>query len=171
LVVKGGCKVIIVCNANDLIGVIGVRPNGRRLSDAEKTVTLVEPLPPGHSTIAVKDEALMDAVWNSYDAGARIELVLDEQGNAVGVKPFTPIAIDAAPSPASADEIVEVTGILPHDTQDTQVTFQVEDGQAISEDVVDGQASHAYVFVSPGTYQITVSSANHGRAVAEVVVV
>jgi hypothetical protein len=163
--------VIIVCNANDLIGVIGVRPNGRRLSDAEKTVTLVEPLPPGHSTIAVKDEALMDAVWNSYDAGARIELVLDEQGNAVGVKPFTPIAIDAAPSPASADEIVEVTGILPHDTQDIQVTFQIEGGSTIIEDVKDGQASHAYVFTSSGTYRIQVSSASHGKAGVEVVII
>lgn len=162
---------IIVCNANDLIGVIGVRPDGRRLSDAEKTVTLVEPLPPGHSTIAVKDEALMDAVWNSYDAGARIELVLDEQGNAVGVKPFTPITVKAVPSTASVNEIVEVTGILPHDTQDIQVTFQIEGGSTIIEDVKDGQASHAYVFTSPGTYRIQVSSASHGRAVVEVVVV
>lgn len=161
---------IVVC-AGQIQSISGVRPEGKTLSEEEKEVFFAEPLPPGHSTIAVKDEALMDAVWNSYDAGARIELVLDEQGNAIGVKPFTPITVKAVPSPASVNEIVEVTGILPHDTQDTQVTFQVEDGQAISEDVVDGQASHAYVFVSPGTYQITVSSANHGRAVAEVVVV
>lgn len=154
-----------------IVGVSGAYPQGTRLSEAEKTVALSESLPPGYSVITIKDEALMDAVWNSYDAGARIELVLDEQGNAVGVKPFTPIAIDAAPSPASADEIVEVTGILPHDTQDIQVTFQIEGGSTIVEDVKDGQASHAYVFTSPGTYRIQVSSASHGKAVVEVVII
>lgn len=162
---------IIYDQTGEIQGISGPCPEGRKLSEAEKTVTLAEPLPPEHSTITIKEEALMDAIWASHKAGARIELVLDEQGNAVGVKPFTPITAKAAPSPASADEIVEVTGILSHDTQDAQVTFQVEGGSAISEGVVDGQASHAYVFTSLGTYRIQVSSANHGRAVVEVVVI
>lgn len=81
------------------------------------------------------------------------------------------VRVTASPSTAAVDTTVTVTATLPADTQDTQATFQVEGGSAISEDVVDGQASHAYVFVSPGTYQINVSSVNHGRAVVEVVVV
>lgn len=161
---------IVVC-AGQIQSISGVRPEGKTLSEEEKEVFFTEPLPPGHSTIAVKDEASMDAVWISHDAGAKIELVLDEHGNAIGVKPFTPITVKAAPSPAFADEIVEVTGILPHDTQDAQVTFQIEDGSAIVEDVKDGQANHAYVFASPGTYRIQASSASHGRAVVEVVVI
>lgn len=161
---------LIIYQDEAIQGISGPRPGGRKLSEAEKIVELVEPLPPGHSTIAVKDEALMDAVWNSYDAGAKIGLILDDQGNAIGVKPFTPITVKAVPSPASVNEIVEVIAILPSDTQDAQVTFQVEDGSAIVEDVKDGQVSHAYVFTSLGTYRIQVSSANHGRAVVEVVV-
>jgi hypothetical protein len=153
-----------------IVGVSGAYPQGTRLSEAEKTVALSESLPPGYSVITIKDEASMDAVWISHDAGAKIELVLDEHGNAIGVKPLKPITAKAAPSPASADEIVEVIAILPSDTQDTLVTFRLEDGSAIVESVVGGRANHAYVFVSPGTYQINVSSANHGRAVVEVVV-
>lgn len=104
---------------NKIVGISGAIPRGRNLSDAEKTVILVEPLPPGHSTIGIKDETLMDAIWVSHDAGAGIELVLDEQGNAVGVRPLTPIAIKADPNLVHADEIVEIAAMLPADTQDT----------------------------------------------------
>mgnify|MGYP000882386690 CR=1 FL=1 len=159
---------IVVC-AGQIQSISGARADGKELSDAEKTVIPIEPLPAGHLTIAIKDEALMDAVWASYDAGAKIELVKDNEDQVVSVNPLLPIEIHV-PREVRVDEIVEAKAVLPGDTQDTQVTFQVEDGQAIAEDVQDGQASHAYVFVSLGTYRIQVSSANHGRAVAEVVV-
>jgi hypothetical protein len=152
----------------DVISVSGFRMP----ADAEDidNIALIDGLPDGQAEMRIYDFEEAAKIWASHDAGAKIEVVRNEQGNAVEVKPLTPIAVKAAPSPAFADEIVEVTGILPSDTQDTQVAFQVEDGSAISEDVVDGQASHAYVFTSPGTYRIQVSSVNHGRAVAEVVV-
>lgn len=151
----------------DVISVSGFRMP----ADAEDidNIALIDGLPDGQAEMRIYDFEEAAKIWASHDAGAKIEVVTNEQGNAV-VKPLAPIAAKAEPNPVHVDEIVEVTAILPADTRDTEVAFQVENGSAIAEGIVDGQANHAYVFVSPGTYRIQVSSVNHGRAVAEVVV-
>lgn len=153
----------------DVISVSGFRMP----ADAEDidNIALIDGLPDGQAEMRIYDFEEAAKIWASHDAGAKIEVVRNEQGNAVEVKPLTPIAVKADPNPVHADEIVEVAAVLPTDTQDTQVTFRVEDGSNIVEDVVDGQANHAYVFASPGTYRIQASSASHGRAVVEVVVI
>lgn len=153
----------------DVISVSGFRMP----ADAEDidNIALIDGLPDGQAEMRIYDFEEAAKIWASHDAGAKIEVVRNEQGNAVGVRPLTPIAIKADPNPVHADEIVEVAAVLPTDTQDTQVAFQIEGGSAIPEDIFDGQASHSYVFTMPGTYQIQVSSVNHGRAVVEVVVI
>lgn len=75
------------------------------------------------------------------------------------------IQLDISPNPATSNAMVTVTAILPAGTPDTSVTFQVEGGQAYTEPVVTGKASHAYAFATAGRYRITVSSAHHDNTV------
>lgn len=74
----------------------------------------------------------------------------------------------ADPNPAAAGQAITVRATLPPGTPDTEVTFQVEGGQAYVKPVTGGQASHTYAFASPGIYQIMVSSAHHGPRKMEV---
>lgn len=153
-----------------IVSISGVRPMGRFVSDEEKGVALVDPPLPGQAEYRVTDEATIDKIWASVDAGATVELVSDGKGNVVGVRPYKPIAASASPIPASVNAVVEVTATLPADTPDAEVTFVVDGGAPVTEPVAQGTATHAYAFTAPGIYRITVSSQHHGAAVVEVTV-
>lgn len=101
---------------------------------------------------------------------ATVELVLDPQGNATGVQVYPRLSASASPNPAAVNATVTITATLPADTPDTSVTFQVEGGQAYTEPVTQGQASHAYAFAQSGVYRIAVSSVHHGTAIVEVTI-
>ncbi len=98
------------------------------------------------------------------------ELAFDAQGNPTGVVTYAGLTASATPNPVAINATVTVSATLPAGTPDISLTFQVEGGAAYTEPVSAGQASHAYAFVTPGTYRVVVSSLHHGTQVVEVVV-
>ncbi|MBC7340878.1 MAG: Ig-like domain repeat protein [Clostridia bacterium] len=100
-------------------------------------------------------------VQEIMEAGS-YELLFDDKKTPIGVKTYARLTAEAAPNPAAVNETVIITATLPPSSPDTAVVFQLAGGQAYTEPVLNGQASHAYAFTMPGAYSIAVSSEHHG---------
>ncbi|MEW6104851.1 MAG: hypothetical protein AB1563_00565 [Bacillota bacterium] len=47
---------------------------------------LVDPLPEGQAEWRIYDVAMMNRIWEAHDKGASLEVVLDSNGQPIGVK-------------------------------------------------------------------------------------
>lgn len=74
-------------NTKRVVSVSGVRPEGRKLSDAEKQVMPVEPLPENQAYMHIKDEDIMEKVFKVLDAGLDLFVATSEDGNDTVVFP------------------------------------------------------------------------------------
>lgn len=54
--------------------------------EAVDAIRLVDPLPEGQAEYRIYDAALMNAVWEAFDRGAVLTVVLDDSGQPVGLK-------------------------------------------------------------------------------------
>lgn len=78
-----------------VIAINGVKPNGRKLSDAEKNVTLAEALPDTLMFLSIQDEVTMDKVFDAITSGLNVYIRRNETGDLRVELP------DMIPNPAS----------------------------------------------------------------------
>lgn len=80
------------------------------------------------------------------------------------------LQVSVNPNPVTVGEMVNIVGMLPPNSPDTELTFQVQDGQTYAEPVIDRKASHIYAFVDPGVYRVKVSAPSHSPRTVRVIV-
>lgn len=91
-----------------VISVNGVRPNGSKLSDAEKNVVLAEPLPDNKGYINIADETLMDKIFTVVDADVTLYVHYNENNNPEIVLPEPLPQPEPAPQPALEPTLAEL---------------------------------------------------------------
>lgn len=122
-----------------------------------------------YASVRLNDQADGDQV-QAILAGGACYVLTDQAGNPTGLQLYAHIGANANPNPAGVNQSVNVTALLPADTPDPTVTFQVQGGAAYLEPIAAGQAAHTFAFATPGRYSLLVSSDHHGTTWLEVTV-
>jgi len=126
--------------------------------------------PEDYGEFRLHDERDAEVVAAIFVAGS-YELIFDDSGTPVGVKTYPRIEVSVSTQTAEPNQEVTVTATVPADTKDIEACFFVAGSEEpIVEPIVNGTASHTFVFPDPGRYIIEVGSDSHGRAGVEVVV-
>jgi len=80
--------VLIVYRVADgtVVNISGLRPAAEVPRELVDSIRLVDRLPEGQAEYRIYDAAMMNAVWEAFDRGAKLEIALDINGQPVGIK-------------------------------------------------------------------------------------
>lgn len=79
---------LIIYQASDgkVVSISGFRDFTNATREAVDSTRLVDPLPDGQAECRIYDVALMNAIWDASDRGAKLEVALDADGQPIGIK-------------------------------------------------------------------------------------
>ena len=69
-----------------VVSISGLRPAAEVPRELVDSIRFVDPLPEGQAEYRIYDAAMMNAVWEAFDRGAKLEISLDINGQPVGIK-------------------------------------------------------------------------------------
>lgn len=78
---------LIVYNKSNgsVVSISGFREIDYLSKESIDSIKLVDPLPEGQAEYKIYDISLINKIWDAFDRGAVLTVVLDENGNPVGV--------------------------------------------------------------------------------------
>jgi len=80
-------NLLIIYRAEDghVVSISGFHDMGSVTKEMVEAIHLVDPLPEGQVEYRVYNPTMMDKIWEAFDRGAVLQVVLDEKGNPIGV--------------------------------------------------------------------------------------
>jgi hypothetical protein len=140
-----------------ITSISSARPVNGKLSKSELRPVMVGGIPAGQGVLYMDDIGTITRVLECLKSGVKVELDKD-----LSVITYSIIAFYMTPEAPFKDGETVVTGMIPKDSADSKISFQINSGDIIEEGVVDGMAKHTFIFSDPGEYTITLSSESHG---------
>lgn len=79
---------LLVYRSSDgaVLSISGLRSTVDVPRELVDSIHLADPLPEGQAEYRIYDAAMMNAVWEAFDRGAVLTVVLDDSGQPVGLK-------------------------------------------------------------------------------------